>query len=162
MSTEPACSECGPGYRLGDDGCRHGDGPAPKPRFYRTWTAFPHSRRDGRADDIVVNVHPNGYGEGGNYEFVIEHTGTEAGRKPIALRVKMFADSWRAFYDLPEFFDLLGELDESQGAQNATTLDDLTPRLLALGWIDRTDEFAVNHEHVIGCLTCGDRIGGAS
>lgn len=132
--------------------------------FYRSWRAFPHTKIEGRPDDIMVTVSPNGPGKGGDYEFSIEHVGTESKyREPIALRVQLFADSWRAFADLPEFFALLGELDESQrpiwhsSRAPKATLDDLTPRLLALGWSDITDRFAKRHEHLVGCLTCGER-----
>ena len=126
--------------------------------FYRSRIAFPHSRMHDRPDDIMVGVSPNGQHEGGNYEFSIEHVGTERGLRPIALRVQLFTDSWRAFADLPEFFALLASLDTSVGTRPGPTLDDLTPRLAALGWMDITDKYASRHEHVIGCLTCGERI----
>ena len=68
--------------------------------FYRSWRAFPHTRVD-QDDDIMVSVEPNSEGEGGTYEFSIRHVGTHRRRRPIALRVDLFADSWRAFHDLP-------------------------------------------------------------
>ena len=122
--------------------------------FYRSWRAFPRSRD--RADDIVVGVEPNGEHAGGNYEFTIEHIGTEPGRRPIALRVQLFNDSWRAFADLPEFFDLLASLDRSDGDRPGVTLDDLMPMLRGLGWFDKTDGYAANHEHHFACI-CGER-----
>jgi hypothetical protein len=123
--------------------------------FYRSWRAFPHTRD--RADDIVVSVHPNGHNRGGNYEFAIEHIGTEPRGRAIALRVQLFDDSWRAFSDLPAFFTMLASLDRSEGARPGVTLDDLTPELRALGWIDKTDGYAANHEHHFACI-CGERV----
>lgn len=128
--------------------------------FYRQWLAFPFTKMDGRPDEIMVGVSPNGPGEGGNYEFSIEHVGTERGnhRPPIALQVNLFADSWRAFRDLPEFFDLLADLDESgSGARSQLDLDDLIPSLEAMGWNDITAQYANRHVHVFGCVTCGER-----
>jgi hypothetical protein len=126
--------------------------------FYRSWSAFPHTRD--RADDIVVSVAPNGQNQPGNYEFSIEHTGSEKGRRePIALRVQLFCDSWRAFRDLPEFFDLLADLDESTSAgRSKLSLADLIPSLEAMGWHDKTATYADQHTHVVGCLTCGERL----
>lgn len=125
--------------------------------FYRSRIAFPHTRMDGCADDIMVGVSPNGPDQGGNYEFSIEHVGTERGSRPIALRVQLFADSWRAFADLPDFFDLLVSLDRSEGTSPGPTLDDLTPLLVDLGWVDTTAKYTSRHEHVIGCVVCGER-----
>lgn len=128
--------------------------------FYRQWLAFPLSKMRGdEPDTIMVCVSPNGPDEGGNYEFLVKHVGTESKyREAIALRVDMFTDSWRAFRDLPEFFDLLAELDESDAAgRSRLTLDDLIPSLEVMGWRDRTEEFAANHEHSWGCLGCGER-----
>lgn len=131
----------------------------PKVTFYRSWVAFPFIKRDGRPDEIMVSVEP-AEGEASNYEFGIEHVGTEPRyREPIALRVQLFADSWRAFTDLPEFFALLASLDESGPSRHRSekvSLDDLTPRLLALGWTDITPKYARQHEHFYVC-DCGER-----
>lgn len=125
--------------------------------FYRNWKAFPHTRAED--DLIVVGVNPNGPDEGGNYEFTIAHVGTSGPRDPIGLQVRIFDDGWRAFSDLPGFFDLLAGLDQSASAgPSPYTLDHLIPSLLALGWRDRTSEFTSAHEHVHGCLSCGARL----
>lgn len=135
-------------------------GGTPEVTFYRSWVAFPFIKRDGRADEIMVSVDPSGDEDGSNYEFGIEHVGTEPRRRePIALRVQLFADSWRAFTDLPEFFALLASLDESgpsRARAKKVTLDDLTPHLLALGWTDITGKYARQHEHYYVC-DCGER-----
>ena len=119
--------------------------------FYRQWQAFPHTRKTS-PDEILVGVAPDGPDAGGYYEFRIEHVGTEPGqRRPIALRVGLFVDSWRAFRDLPEFFDLLADLDESKNAgRSMFTLDDLVPSLEAIGWRDRTEDLAARHQHALG------------
>lgn len=113
----------------------------PHVRFYRSLEAFPHLKREGRADTLWVNVSPNG-DEVGSYEFAIEHVGSERGSRPIALRAQLFASSWRAFVDLPEFFTLLASLDESQTGYGHISLDDLIPLLLNLGWVDQTAQYA--------------------
>lgn len=124
--------------------------------FYQSWRAFPHTRD--QDDSLVVSVHPHGRDRGGNYEFSVTHVGTKGNRQPIALQACLFSDSWRAFADLPEFFNLLGLLDESASEGRSTlSLNDLIPSLEAMGWRDETDQYANQHSHVIGCLICGER-----
>ena len=128
--------------------------------FYRTRDAFPHTRLEDRDADLVVSVQPHGEPHS-NYEFIVTHVGTRRrDRGPIALRVGLFSDSWRAFTDLPEFFALLASLDETNrgDGRSALDLDALSLHLVSLGWTDKTDAYASQHEHVIGCIVCGDRL----
>lgn len=127
-----------------------------KVTFYRSRDAFPHLRQQQRDDDIMVSVRN---GDSSLYEFSIVHVGTDSrSRSPIALQVRLFADSWRAFTDLPEFFSLLASLDESgRNGRSSLDLDVLTPLLVDLGWVDRTEHYGSQHEHALGCLICGSR-----
>lgn len=133
---------------------------SPHVRFVRNWQAWPHTRMNGDADALSIEVRlPGNTGDHIDYEFSLVHEGTErTARQPIGLRVQIFDDAWRAFGDLPDFFALLARLHTEHAAPDLS-LDEIVPLLCDLGWHDETPRRVAEHRHTVGCLTCGARVG---
>lgn len=131
-----------------------------KVQFYRQRDAFPHTRKEQYTPDeieIMVMLDGSDSDEGLSYEFKVAHIGTEPKyRKPIGLQIQIFDDGWRAFQDLPEFFEALRANDREYRDEEHLDLDGLTQILLDLGYEDITERYSQRVVHVQGCLTCSE------